>query len=709
MRHLFITLLFCSFAFPAFAQRAVHLLADRIEVLGSDTLRASGNVEIWQGDRRLVASALEYDQKTGALRITGPLRLHQGDAIAIVADQASLDAGFRNGILKSARLVLQNQLQITSAEIQRIEGRYSQAFQVAATSCHICNGRPPIWQIRARKIVHDEETRLLHFTGAQFRIYDVPVFYVPYLRMPDPSLDRAAGMLVPEITSSSLLGLGIKLPFFIPIGDHADVTLTPNLSSDTRSLEFRYRQAFAAGDLEFNGAISDDTLLGNSARGYLFGGLKLALAGDFSLGVHIEASSDDAYLQDYQFSDQDRLKSFVALDRSLRNEDIGLSFATHKTLRAGISNATIPSIVLQSSYLRRGTPLLLGGHAQVELSFHGAYRYSDDPTDGPDADSEIDGFDIARLSAHADWGREWILPFGLEFGIDAALGYDGYVLRQHSLFGDQIDNSTASLGATLSWPLIRKTQNGAVDIVTPTIGVASTAGHSNAVPNQDSTRVEWDEGNLFSFNRSPGYDLTEDGTRVNLGLNWVRFNPSGTQTEFYIGRVLRRNSTTTFSTNSGLNGANSDWLISGRWLGPGLALLSRSILTDEFTVRKSETRLELTRERYEIGAKLIWISADPAEDQPDDLSELSLSGRYKITPFWTGSAGLRYDVADRRASQAKLGLSYLNECIEVDFSASRRFTTSQVLQASTDYRLTVGLRGFSTGASGGAPKRQCVK
>ena len=68
--------------------------------------------------------------------------------------------------------------------MNRVNGRYSQLYKTAVTSCRICNdGTPPLWQIRARRVIHDQVENQLYFEGAQLRVKDVPIFYLPYLRL----------------------------------------------------------------------------------------------------------------------------------------------------------------------------------------------------------------------------------------------------------------------------------------------------------------------------------------------------------------------------------------------------------------------------------------------------------------------------------------------------------------------------------------------
>jgi len=118
---------------------------------------------------------------------------------------------------------LDQQLQLAAHQINRAEGRYSQLYKVAVTSCHVCDDRPPLWSIRAERVVHDTEERQLYFTNATLRLRDTPIFWLPRMRLPDPSLTRATGFLIPSLRTTDQLGTGLKTPYFIRLGDHRDV------------------------------------------------------------------------------------------------------------------------------------------------------------------------------------------------------------------------------------------------------------------------------------------------------------------------------------------------------------------------------------------------------------------------------------------------------------------------------------------------------
>ena len=58
---------------------------------------------------------------------------------------------------------------IAATEIERTDGRYTQLYQGVASSCEVCADNPvPLWEIRARRVIHDQEERQLYFDGASF-------------------------------------------------------------------------------------------------------------------------------------------------------------------------------------------------------------------------------------------------------------------------------------------------------------------------------------------------------------------------------------------------------------------------------------------------------------------------------------------------------------------------------------------------------------
>ncbi|MEO0866324.1 MAG: LPS-assembly protein LptD, partial [Pseudomonadota bacterium] len=109
-------LLFAVLMFPlsARAQDLAALIADSIAVDPAGRVTASGNVQVFFQGTELNARSVSYSRTGDRLTITGPIRLTDADGTVLLADQAELSRDLREGVLVSARMVLDQQLQIAA-------------------------------------------------------------------------------------------------------------------------------------------------------------------------------------------------------------------------------------------------------------------------------------------------------------------------------------------------------------------------------------------------------------------------------------------------------------------------------------------------------------------------------------------------------------------------------------------------------------------
>ena len=637
-------------------------------------------------------------------------------------------------MLTGARLILNQQLQLAAQQINRVEGRYSQLYKTAVTSCKICeDGEAPLWQIRARRVVHDQQEQQLYFDQAQFRIRNVPVFYLPRLRLPDPTLERASGFLIPSIRTTSQLETGLKEPYFFKIGDHRDLTLTPYISSATRTLEFRYRQAFRTGRIEFDGAVTRDDQLPGETRAYLFGVGNFDLAREYKLYFQLETTRDRSYLTEYGYANSDRLRadqptggrnfannfgyaepdrlrSELTISRVRRDQYVRGSLFNFETLRDDEDNATQPNFVVDGVYERRFFPKALGGELRYALNLHGHRRDSDNPFDGSDADLIVDGRDVVRAHGEIDWLRRATFGNGLVADVRLGASINAFGIFQDDTVEENHSDFEPHAAVALRYPMTRSTTRGVVHILEPVAQIGWTGGDRLEIPNDESTRVEFDEGNLLSLSRFPERDRRERGVVGAIGLNWARFDPTGWDTHVTLGQVIREDADTAFSATSGLTGTSSDYLLAAQVKSQnGLALTGRGLFDDNFSFAKAELRGEWNFDRGRLGGSYVWLDVDAAEDRPQAVSEITLDGSYDINQRWTASADYRYDTADSRAATAGLGIRYNNECVTVGLSVRRRNSSSTSVEPSTDIGFNVGLRGFSANTGTEKYNRSCGK
>lgn len=709
LRHIAIGLLALGLALPSAAQDSVApatLIADNIRFdQGSEVITARGSVEIFYQGARLRASSVTYDGASNQVQVQGPITLTEADGrTVILADFADLSTDLQTGVLRSARMVLDRQLQIAATEIERSEGRYTQLYQTVASSCEVCFDNPtPLWEIRARRIVHDQLERQLYFDNATFRVMGVPIAYIPRLRLPDPTLARATGFLTPSLRVNDETGTQLRMPYFIAIGDSADLTVTPWIGiGRSQTVELRYRQAFRTGQIEVNGALSSDDLTTEDQRGYVFAEGQFDLRRDYVLDFAIEGVTDRGYLTTYGFPDTDLLESIVRVSRASRDEYIEVGASSYTSLQEGADNNTLPTRVLNAEITRRFVPGVIGGIATTGLQGFGYYRLSD--TDG------VDGRDVARLTAFADWRRDTVLPGGLLLAFETALYADIYNTQQGGILTGTETRLAPFAGVELRYPLSRTTATGVTHLIEPVMQLAWSDVSGGDVPIEDSRIVEFDEANLFQLDRFPGQDQRETGFRTNIGIGYTRTDPLGWSLGVVAGVVLRDTDEGQFTAGSGLDGLQSDFLVSTHFaMDDRWRVVNRALFDSGLTFTSNELSLAWQGDNHALETSYTWLLADISEGRPLDMAEWALDAEYALDRGWQANVDWRYDFVENTPTRAGLGLAYVNECVDVEFSVSRRYTTSATLTPATEFGLTISLNGFGAGRSGRSQARSCIR
>ena len=107
------------------------------------------------------------------------------------------------------------------------------------------NDKCPPWSIQSSRMLHDNKKKTIYYDNAVVKIYDIPIFYIPKLSHPDPTVDRRSGFLVPSLSNSKNLGTGFLVPYFWDLGNDKNFTLS-NTFYDAENPLFlgEYHQVF---------------------------------------------------------------------------------------------------------------------------------------------------------------------------------------------------------------------------------------------------------------------------------------------------------------------------------------------------------------------------------------------------------------------------------------------------------------------------------
>jgi LPS-assembly protein len=679
----------------------IGLIADTVS-FDPDTgiLVASGNVRIVNDGNIITASQVIYDQRNNRLTIPGPTEITQADGTIIRAEQADLSTDLQNGLIRGATLIIENQFQMTSEETQRSDGRFTILQNSVASSCHVCNANDtPFWQIRSRRTIHDSETKRIYFERATLDFLGVPIIYIPKLRIPDPSVERATGFLFPIFVQSSALGYGVKLPYYIVLGDHADATLTPFLSTKGGlTLEGEYRQNFARGTLTANGAVAfDNGTSTKDIRAYLRADGEYQLGNGYRLDIGLDFASDEAFLAQYNYGTQDRLTSFATISKTRANSYFSVGTSRTQSLRTNEVDTEIP-IVFPEVYVRRSyQDALLGGRLGITGQSSTLLREN----------SSV----FARVGAGLDYQKDWQLKNGMQARVIGEANANYYSTKNHADYGTITSTSTnALIAAELRWPWA-KSVGQTTHVVEPIIQAAWAGADRDDDINEDSTQVEFEDTNLFSLNRFPGYDRSETGKWVNLGVRYTRYDPSGWNYGISIGRVFRQSGSENQFTDvntAGLENINSDYVSLLQFSLPNkFDFVNRTLFSDQFSISKNETRVRYTNEQWQASLNYTWLEEESVLAVSDVQHELGLKIDYNPDKFWSYGVEWRENLQLGEPVEGSLKAKYANECVAINFSVSRQYTASGIVEPDTEYELSVELVGLGSKSNNQRKKHRC--
>lgn len=565
-------------------------------------LRTDGNV--------LRGDDLAYDLSTGAATISGRVEAISADGTIVYASHLETDRELKAGVAVDFATRLENGASLMAATAVRRSENVNELNYAVFTPCPICdeNGpKTPTVAIQAEKVVQDEALHAVIYRNAVFRVGGVPVFYTPFFAHPDPTVERASGLLVPIINYDEGRGVSIEQPYLHVVSPSEDWLISPQINTSVAPLlNLQWRRRFADGSIVARGGYTYERNFGDfdqdgdgdyesnvrfgdeEHRSYLLSHGDFDPQGPWRFGFTAERTSDKTLFDRYDirdpyqdnglyYGDRRRLISQIYAERQTERSYVSVAAFSIQSLRLDpayedndFRDASGFKVFEDDNTLPLVAPLIdarwepagpvLGGRLRVKGSVVSLYRDSfvGAPVLNPDivpADTAgLAGVDSRRLTTQAEWRRVFITGVGLRIEPFVDTRVDLYSLSDlPPMMGLESDESLsrtrASAGIDVSYPLIRRTQRADI-ILEPVaqVSISNKAEMDPRIPNEDSQVIELDESSLFRMDRFSGYDLVEGGSRITAGARATIRWSEGRSASLFVGRSYRADDEDSFRT-----------------------------------------------------------------------------------------------------------------------------------------------------------------
>lgn len=729
-------------------QDEMYMEAD--EVIRDDdagVTTANGHIEVRYNGRTLRADKLVYDDKSGVIRATGNIAIVNEDGSSEYASEMVLDEEMRAGVALGFSARLQENVKIAAASAAKRNENIEELNKAIYTPCEICakDGSPktPTWSIAAERVVRDKKRRIVYYRNARFRLFGVSVAYLPVFWHADPAADRTSGFLVPKGSVSDRRGLSYEQPYYWAFSKSADLIVSPQINSKIAPfLNGELRKRFYSGDVnirfgytharDFDG--KGNEIVGTSTdRSYILARGAFQIDDKWLWGFTAERASEDLIFDKYEVgkvyisrgpyvADDRRLVSQLYSIRQDERSYLSVAAISIQGLRpdlstldpitgfaSGENDRVFPVIgpLVEGHY--EPAPKILGGRLRVHTSAVVLSREQSQT----DLTQRLPGLDSARATGELDWRRAFTSAAGLRFEPFVNVRADAYRLDDiltgvgSATRSDEMTRALATAGVDVTYPFFKRTKDATI-VLEPVLQVAASPNAKQVVIgrdattgekiylNEDSVAFEFDETTLFRANKFPGYDLYEDGVRLNMAARATVMWDDGRRANFLVGRSFRTEQNAVFTDRSGLRTKSSDWIVSAD-AQPirGVSMFARARLDSE---NLDIHRLEAGANVYnKYGNGFVRYLTDDFDINGKKRENLDLGGELYVGKNYGVSFYGNRDLAQDSWVIRDLGVFYRDDCLRVDVIYRREDTIIGRLlpSESVSVRLTLATLGGS--------------
>lgn len=715
----FITL---ATSFTALAEDAtlnlnpITIEAERLEYFGENDntkVVASGNVEAIQAPQKILANFVEYDYNSDSITAKENVKVYEKTGYILDADEVVLKNKMRYGSISNFSVLMPDKSTLKATEAYKNDDLLTHIKGGSYTSCKICPGKAPIWDITTKSATLDEQENRMRYKNAVLHYYGKPVFYTPYFSHYTSKAKRKSGFLRPRYGGSSYLGKAVKLPYYINLAPHYDATLTPIFTSKKgQALEGEFRFLTPKGQINTKGSIAStkhyvppigQTSLDPDIRYNFQSKTNLALDSTNNLGWNINTTSDKSYRRDYNYGEEDFLTSRLyhnAEQNTGYYEIQSLSFQNLRPANAASNNYMNqnPLVLPLFESKHRLFQFANGSQWVFESNMLKIHRYY--------------GTDSNRLSIKNKLEKSILTNNGHVFDFHTSIRNDVYYYKDASINGRNYNGTTSraipEAGAKWSLPLGRQLNRNSVTI-TPIVNAIATPNrnYNGNIYNEDSGNYNMiNDTNLFSDSQFNGIDLVENTSRVSYGLKGNVYNQENINASGLFGQMYQQKPQTYFLDDG--TSHFSDYVGRLKLDYQDTLIVAYQYTLDKSTFRNNTNELAAMYkyDKAYIMSDLLYYRNDKIVNNVKNRRELYLETGINDYNDFSFSVNARRSLTSKKDNPTlytppngfiSFGgkVKYTNECIEYSANASRDLTHNNERRQNTTFWFTVSLKGIS--------------
>lgn len=556
------------------------------------------------------------------------------------------------------------------------------------------NDKCPPWELKATQMKHDNKKKTIYYDNAIIKIYDIPIFYIPKLQHPDPSVVRRSGFLVPSFADSKNLGTSVDVPYFWAINKDKDLTINNKLFATEHPLFLgEYRQDFKNSDLTADFGYTEGYKsnskknIKSGDRSHLFARFKTIFQDDFknenNLEINLQHVSDRKYLKLYKVDSNLVNYETNTLENTIdfnhfnddKNLSLNLQSSIYRTLNDNYNDKyeyIIPDLGLNKFLFSENF-----GYGNLQTNF------------------KIHNYDTNKyeklLINDLDWSYDKSILSNL---------YDGKILTKLKNLNYEAKNISkykkdptsefyGAIGYLASIDLFKKEKKNSSHFLTPKI----LFKYAPEYMKKETSGLTLQDQNLFSLDRLNVGDNFESGTNLTVGFDYQNTNLNN-EFDFSIGQIINEKKTNkNMPSSSSLDKRFSDIIGNVEFKNN-----DNFSLNYDFAIDQNYEELNYNKLSTDLVTEKLNFNLDYLKEDVDANKKEYISSSIAIK---SGNDGLftlsnKRNLISNSSEFYKLSYEYINDCLRAGLVYRREFYEDSELEPENSLMFTITLSPFGS-------------
>ena len=551
------------------------------------------------------------------------------------------------------------------------------------------NDKCPPWSIQSSEMLHDNKKKTIYYNNALIKIYDIPIFYIPRLSHPDPTVDRRSGFLPPIISDTKNLGASISIPYFFAASKDKNFTLSSRIFETENPLFLgEYHQAFEFSnfysDFGYTEGYKNTSVTKKSGeKSHFFSKFVKNFKGkngsSNSLDISLQDVSNDKYLKLYKIKSNlvdynvDTLENSLEFTHSDDNIFFGLNATAFETLKENYDDKyeyILPEAILDKNLINNNF-----GNLDLQTNF------------------KVHNYDTNKFTQFLvndfNWeSKDIFFESGLSTKILGNIKNINYETTNVDLYKKDLTYEAHGAIGLMNELKLQKKVNNSNHFFTPKFLIKYAPGSMR----QETDGSQLDPNQAFSMNRAENLNNFEKGLSSTIGFDY-KIKNNNKDFDFSVAQVISEKENKKMSSESSLDEKLSDLVASTNLKLNDNISLKYNFALDQNYNEMNYNDLGLNMNFKKLNIDFNYLQEDKhIGNQEYFKTKINLSrNENSLISYET-----KRDLIKNSSEFYNLSYEYVNDCLRAGLVYRREFYNDSELEPENSLMFKITLTPFGS-------------